>query len=317
MISSKRLGRREVLLGGLTALTTSVFGTADGGGTFHDENLILLLSDCHVSAGGGETAFPYRRLKRCVDAVLSMRPLPARAFVFGDMAGTVGPREDYEMSARQFSRLEQAGVAVSYMMGNHDRRAGFLSVHPECAAKSPVKGRLVQKIEMPACDFLFLDSLIGEDGSPKIVVDGAIDAEQSAWLEGEVAGMGKPIVVCAHHAPEELRFASGGTLESRLPHFPRVRGYIYGHVHRWSSKWCRRFDGNPQFMRSLSLPATGNWGDLGYALLRFEGKKARIHLFQDEYCYPKNIENGAPPSEWASIVEDNRNAVCTINLNKR
>ena len=306
------LGRREVLLGGLATLATCCWGA--GGGKAHDDDLILLLSDCHVAAGGGEAAFPYRRLKRCVDAALALDPLPTRAFVLGDIAGSVGPREDYEMSARQFVRLEEAGIAVSYAMGNHDRRAGFLAVHPECAAKSPIKGRLVRKIELPACDFLFLDSLIGEDGSPKIVVAGAIDAEQSAWLEREVSGVGKPVIVCAHHAPHELKFANGDTLERRLPYFPRVRGYIHGHVHRWSSKWCRRADENPRFMRVMSLPATGNWGDLGYALMRIEGMKVRVRLFQDDYRHSKPLKGGVPPPEWTSVVEDNRNAVCTFDL---
>jgi len=35
------------------------------------------------------------------------------------------------MSNLQFRRLEEAGIRVSYMMGNHDRRAGFLAVHPD------------------------------------------------------------------------------------------------------------------------------------------------------------------------------------------
>jgi len=304
--------RREFLVGGLatSAALTSV-GEVRGR---HDPDLILLLSDCHVAAGG-EDAFPYRRLRRCVDRALAMDPLPSRAFVFGDIAGTVGPKEDYEMSNRQFRRLEEAGIRVSYMMGNHDRRAGFLAVHPEAAALSPISGKLMQKISLPACDFLFLDSLIGPDGSDKIVVAGAIDAEQGEWLLRETAGeTGKSVIVCAHHSPEELKLPDKTSLAEQLPRQPRVRGYIYGHVHRWAHTWHRRFDGDPRFMRGLSLPATGNWGDLGYALLRFDGTKAEVRLFQDDYCYPRPVAPEKRPASWDLVVADNRQVVCTFDL---
>ena len=158
--------------GGVAAACGAVRGA---GRPMHDENLILLLADCHVAADADPRSFPYRRLERCVESALALNPLPARAFMFGDIAGTVGPRADYEMSAPLFRRLEDAGIAVSYMMGNHDRRAGFLEVHPECAAKSQVPKRLVT----PRCDFILLDSLIGEDGDSRIVVRGALDPAQA------------------------------------------------------------------------------------------------------------------------------------------
>jgi hypothetical protein len=280
-----------------------------------DDNLILLLADCHVAAGDGTKGFAYRRLQYCIDSALSLERIPRRAFVFGDIAGTVGPKEDYELSAIQFRRLEDAGVEVSYMMGNHDRRAGFLAVHPECAAKSPVPGRLVQIVETPACDFIILDSLIGEDGDKKIVVKGALDSVQAEWLEATVSKGDKPAIVCAHHACDELKTAKGKSLHKFLPYIPRVRGFIHGHIHRWYHEWLRRFDGDGRFMRRLSLPATGNWGDLGYCMLRFMPEKtAEVRLFQNDYCYPKPVSAEKRPRAWDMIVSDNRNLVCTFDL---
>jgi hypothetical protein len=301
----------------LAAMAAAAISTVAASGKKRelDDNLILLLADCHVAAGGGTGSFAYRRLQYCIDSALSLERIPRRAFVFGDIAGTVGPKEDYELSAIQFRRLEDAGVEVSYMMGNHDRRAGFLAVHPECAAKSPVPGRLVQVVETPACDFIILDSLIGEDGDEKIVVRGALDPVQAEWLEATVSKGDKPAIVCAHHACDELKTAKGKSLHKFLPYIPRVRGFIHGHIHRWYHEWQRRFDGDGRFMRRLSLPATGNWGDLGYCMLQFTPEKtAEVRLFQNDYCYPKPVSAEKRPRAWDMIVSDNHNLVCTFDL---
>ena len=311
--------RRGFLTGAtsLAAMAATATGAVAASGKKRelDDNLILLLSDCHVAAGGGTGSFAYRRLQYCIDSALGLEKIPHRALVFGDIAGTVGPKEDYELSAIQFRRLEDAGVEVSYMMGNHDRRAGFLAVHPECAAKSPLPGRLVQVVETPMCDFILLDSLIGEDGDDKIVVRGALDPVQTEWLEATVSKGDKPAIVCAHHDCEELLNSKGKPLEEFLPYIPRVRGFIHGHIHRWNHEWQRRFDGDGRFMRRLSLPATGNWGDLGYCLLRFTPEKtAEVRLFQNDYCYPKPVPAEKRPRSWDMIVFDNRNLVCTFDL---
>ena len=311
--------RRGFLTGAtsLAAMAATATGAVAASGKKRelDDNLILLLADCHVAAGGGTGSFAYRRLQYCIDCALALEKIPRRALVFGDIAGTVGPKEDYALSAPLFRRLEDAGVEVSYMMGNHDRRAGFLAVHPECAAKSPVLGRLVQVVETPMCDFILLDSLIGEDGDDKIVVRGALDPVQTEWLEATVSKGDKPAIVCAHHDCEELLNSKGKPLEEFLPYIPRVRGFIHGHIHRWNHEWQRRFDGDGRFMRRLSLPATGNWGDLGYCLLRFTPEKtAEVRLFQNDYCYPKPVPAEKRPRSWDMIVSDNRNLVCTFDL---
>lgn len=306
-----RMTRRSFIFG--SAAVAAAGAVSGAGRPTHDDNLILLIADCHVPAQGGD--FAYRRLEQCVERTLALNPLPRRALMFGDIAGTVGPRADYERSAPLFRRLEKAGIEVSYMMGNHDRRAGFLEVHPECAAKTKVLGRLVQVVETPLCDFILLDSLIGEDGDNKIVVRGALDHAQAEWLAAELANRTRPTIVCAHHVCEELKLNNGKSLSATLPYMPHVRGYINGHIHRWYSEWKRRFDGDPRFMRMLSLPATGNWGDLGYCLMRFtEQKTAEVRLFQDDYCYPRPVPAEKRPRSWDMLVSDNRGCICTFDL---
>ena len=188
-------------------------------------------------------------------------------------------------------------------------------MYPECAKKTLVPGRLVQKISMPQCDFILLDSLVGEDGDKKVHVGGALDAAQAEWLEAELAKGSRPTIVCSHHECKELRLNSGKTLAEVLPYMPHVRGYINGHIHRWYTEWRRRFDGDPRFMRVLSLPATGNWGDLGYSLMRFTPEKtAEVRLRQDDYCYPKPVDAAKRPRSWDLAVADNRGQMCTFDL---
>lgn len=305
--------RRGFIAGAAAAAICTAAGR--GAGRVRDDNLVLLLADCHVAAGGGTGSFAYRRLKHCIESALALDKIPRRALVFGDIAGTVGPKEDYATAARLFRLLEDAGVEVSYMMGNHDRRAGFLEVNPDCAGKTQIPNRLVQIVETPACDFILLDSLIGEDGDPKIVVRGALDAPQAEWLESVVKKGDKPAIVCAHHSCRELKINSGKRLSDFLPYIPRVRGFIHGHLHTWDNEWHRRFDGDGRFMRRLSLPATGNWGDLGYCMLRFTPEKtAEVRLFQNDYCYPKPVPAEKRPRCWDMIVSDNRNVMCTFDL---
>ena len=57
------------------------------------------------------------------------------------------------------------------IMGNHDRRDNFLQVWPEYAKTSPVKGRIVSKVEMPHVDLLMLDTLNGPSDGNEAMAD--------------------------------------------------------------------------------------------------------------------------------------------------
>ena len=64
-----------------------------------------------------------------------------------------------------------------------------------------------------------------------------------------------------------------------------------------------------------TVAVSGNWGDLGYCLMRFTPEKtAEVRLFQNDYCYPKPVSAEKRPRAWDMIVSDNRNLVCTFDL---
>ncbi|MBR4616927.1 MAG: hypothetical protein IKO55_15055, partial [Kiritimatiellae bacterium] len=88
-----------------------------------DENLSIIFSDAHVCGEKVRAAnFTPRRLKRFVDEVLAMRPLPRRVIHLGDLAYLHGHPDDYAVSQPMLKRLEVAGIELVFCMGNHDRR---------------------------------------------------------------------------------------------------------------------------------------------------------------------------------------------------
>ena len=125
-----------------------------------DDNLVAFLADIHAGADK-KCSVARRKFKETVDEILAMRPLPRNVLVFGDIAYRCGLGEDYDFSRPLFRKLEDAGIAVTIGMGNHDRRSEYAKRWPEAAAKSLVPGRYVHLVETPHVDFLMLDSLQG------------------------------------------------------------------------------------------------------------------------------------------------------------
>ena len=101
----------------------------------HDSNLVALLSDIHLldntvrwKNGPMQSSVV---LPQLVSEILALRPLPANAAVFGDYSASCGWEEDLRLAAAFLKPLADAGIALSFAMGNHDNRACFLRVFPE------------------------------------------------------------------------------------------------------------------------------------------------------------------------------------------
>ena len=108
-----------------------------------DPSKVVLLSDIHICGefkDGKPFKYPYNptSLNLRIEEILSMRPLPANVLIFGDVAWDYGLEEDYEYAAKLLKPLEEAGIAVTMTLGNHDRREPFFKVFPEYAQKTPV-----------------------------------------------------------------------------------------------------------------------------------------------------------------------------------
>ena len=309
------LSRRSFLGGiGAMAAVPCVFAKAKAS---RDPNLTVLLSDVHVNGVPGGPAYQLEKFEQMVDEILKLDPLPSRAIVFGDLAWLYGRKEDYQASLNGLKRLEAAGIPVTVGMGNHDRRSTFLEVHPSYVKRTKVPGRIVTVCDAGAVDFIMLDALQGTDDrglSDMGPGSGRLDDAQYEWLVEELRKRTKPVFVCSHF-PVSGVVCGKSSLKKLLVHSPCVAGYIHGHDHRWYVGM--KFDGwhNPTIKRSLCLPSTGHWGDIGYTLFRTSGDRAVATLVQHDFYFPRPPEKGAPANPlWDAIVKDNRNQTCTFTI---
>ncbi len=288
-----------------------------GGAAEHDPNLTVLMSDIHVNGQKEGTTYQRDKFAETVAEILRLDPLPARAVLFGDIAWLWGNKMDYECSAPYLKLLEDAGISVTIGMGNHDRRSAFLEVHPKYARSTKVPGRIVSVVDAGKVDMLMLDALQGtDDRGPKDMGPGhgALSTEQQDWVLDALPKWKKPVFVCSHFPVHELT-AGGKPLDRLLLASPNVAGYIHGHDHRWYTKHMRKNWVDTLLKRSLCLPSTGHWGDIGYALMRTDADKAVVTLRQRDFFYPRPEPMDPADRElWKIVVRENQGLSCSFLL---
>lgn len=319
------LSRRDFLesLTGLAAVGVGgCAGLPFAGRPRKDETLVALLSDCHVG-NWNSPRYQAEKLAGCIARVLSLDPLPAKMLLPGDLAYLWGRKEDYALFRTLIQPAVDAGIEVTMGMGNHDRRGNFLSFWPEYADRSPVKGRIVSKVQGVHFDYIMLDTLDEPTETDRWITPGTLDAEQRDWLQAECAASSRPLIVLAHHPAGELGDPGKGCSERSARIFGKILlgtkdaptkccGFIHGHDHRW---YVTRSLGHwdPQCVGlTAALPSTGHWGDIGYALLREYPDRAELTLRQDDYYMPKPLADGERNPSWQAIVRDNANRRCTF-----
>lgn len=279
-----------------------------------DPNLSVFLSDIHVSGKDvkGQPTYQNPLFAKVVEQVLAMNPRPKRALIFGDVALWNGLSADYEVSSPLIQRLRDAGIEVYLTTGNHDHREPLFRFHPRQKEITPVSGRFVSVVDVGTADFVLLDSLKENEkgaGSGN-AVDGALDAAQTDWLMSFAASANRPFFCGAHHPAHELSVGKKPLLAA-LGAFPLFAGYIHGHDHRWYKKWAKVAWSSPHVVRSVCLPSTGWWGDIGFATFRTDADGARLSLVQNDFFFPKPLaEDQRRPSEWNLILRENAGDSC-------
>lgn len=275
----------------------------------------VLLSDIHICgelANGTPKHYPYNPtcLKLRIAEILSMRRLPANVLIFGDVAWDYGLEEDYRYAAQLLQELEEAGIRVTYGMGNHDRRAPFFKVFPEYASTTKVAGRVVSVVEMPDVDVIMLDSL-AELPNLKLrqstTVSGEMSDDQIEWLHEFLKDRTRPVILGAHHPLGEMK-----NLEKLIAESPSVAGYVYGHTHIWNkSVRIIRPRKGIHMVPTVGLPATF-YGDIGFTVLRSTPKAATFEYSSKGFWWPQPMEN--PPKEWKRRTEDLAHEECKFIL---
>lgn len=301
---------RRVFLGGLMALgcqgmmlkaDASVlpdYASSEAGrrkkGRF-DENLIVFLSDMHIQPGGHTP----ERFRKVVNEILAMRPLPRNVIGLGDLAHLYGREEDYRLARELFAPLEEAGIVVTHAMGNHDRRENFAKVFPEKASATRCPGYVVSVVETPFADVIVLDSLQQGEDEKDCNRPGRFDDAQCEWLRQTLKHYNKPVFIAAHHPLKEVR------AEELLFEAPTCCGYIHGHDHRWRPEWVNRNWNSRQMLRTLCLPSTGFWGDIGYMCLQMSAEFATAYLaYRDFFFLNPLAPDEKKPLQWELMKED-------------
>ena len=314
-----------VALGGASVLTSNaaVLGSLEQlaeakpkvGKKGIDPSKVVLLSDIHICGefkDGKPFKYPYNptSLNLRIEEILSMRPLPANVLIFGDVAWDYGLEEDYTYAAKLLKPLEEAGIKVTMTLGNHDRRAPFFKVFPEYAENTPVPGRAVSVVKLPELDIILLDSLAELPSlkpKQKTTVGGEISDDQIEWLKKYLAGNDRPVILGAHHHPKEMKNIMTVMTES-----PSVVGFIHGHNHIWNKTLVFLRPKKPQHMMPVvGLPATF-YGDIGFAVMEIEPKKATVTYSSKGFWWPQPQEE--PREEWIQRQKDLENEKCTIVL---
>ena len=318
---------RRCFLTGAAAVTAGC-ATIKGAAASHDETLVALVSDVHVGGKSSDPPYQLRKFTRTVDEILAMRPLPANVVVFGDIAFLFGRKADYEKSAPQFQRLRDAGIGIVFGMGNHDHREAFFAQYPEEAKKSLVPGYAVFELKTPYVDLLMLDSLWEDRSKPETYnpVPGMFEKPVWEFLEKDLPARTRPVLLCSHHNHKELRYvpnpdpakeqtAKWTLLRSIVKDAPAVKGLIHGHNHRWHATFMNFGHSGPnanRVVRSICLPSTGHWGDIGFALLRTEPSRAVVELTEKEFYFPTPVAEEKKPPQWDATVADHQGLRCTF-----
>ena len=294
---------------------------ASVGSAVHDPDLTVFLSDIHLLDNkarwhNGPTQSSVV-LPQLVTEILAMRSLPANAVVLGDFSASSGWDEDMRLAAAVLKPLADAGIALSFTMGNHDNRASFLRTFPEYASRLLVPGRIVSKVSTPNADLILLDTLKTRPGKEwadpadaNNCVDGAIDDAQRAWLRDTLSAATRPTFVCAHHRAQEVRIVP------ELVKAPKVFGYIFGNEHIVAESFLHDGYSNSQTVQTATLPSGGYWGDIGYALFRTFPDRAELTFRQVDFYFNRRWQNVPKPKNWIERIKMHDGRMVTFCYDK-
>ena len=298
--------RRDFIAGvGAAALEGCVGAVADA--PEHDPNLVAFLSDIHLLDNtarwkNGPTQSSVV-LPQLVAEILALRPLPANAVVFGDFSASCGWVEDFRLAASFLKPLADAGIALSFAMGNHDNRTAFMKVFPDYKSRLLMPGRIVSKVSTPNADLILLDTLKSYDGEDWAEptnkgshVDGAVGPAQRAWLQETLAAATRPTFVGAHHNAREVGIVR------EIVTAPAVFGYIFGHEHAIAEGFLHDGYSNSQTVQTATLPSGGYWGDIGYALFRTFYDRAELTFRQADFYFNRRWADRPRPKNWQERV---------------
>ncbi len=229
------ISRRKFLAGTLAAGAGWLLGRTAPSAEQVEPNRWIFLADTHIWAQRDKEhrgVKPAANFALVRQAILRLPDKPAGVIIAGDLAYMDGQPGDYAVLSEELKPLQEAGLAIHLLLGNHDHRENFFAAFKERKGQSSVADRHAAVLETPAANMFLLDSLLRTNFTP-----GQLGQEQLKWLaEALDKRSDKPAVVVAHHYPEKV--VKSGLLDVKQLYeviVPRrhVKAFIFGHSHVW------------------------------------------------------------------------------------
>ena len=195
---------------------------------------LLVMTDLHLTPGAERIngLDPLERLRDGLDHAVRNHPDADHLILTGDLTH-YGDADSYGKLALV---LEDRPWPISFLIGNHDRRAAFLAAFPDCPTDP--NGFVQSAVDAGDVRLITLDS-VDEDG---IVAEhaGHLCAERLDWLAGQLQAAGdRPCVLFLHHPPfktgfkgmDDIRLMNDTAFLDVVQEGP-VAHIFAGHVHR-------------------------------------------------------------------------------------
>ncbi len=211
-----------------------------GGPATATPTFLVQLTDLHIREPG---RLAYRRVdtsacfRDAVASVLALRQKPHAAVISGDLTD-FGRDAEYASLRAQLQPLEDAGIRLLLMPGNHDERDALRRAFPshDYLAQSAHEPWVQYAVDIGPLRLLALDTVV------PLQSGGTLDASRLAWLERALdESRNRPVVIAMHHPPfqtlighmDAIGLAAGGPeLEALVARHPNVERVICGHLHR-------------------------------------------------------------------------------------
>ena len=191
---------------------------------------ILVMTDLHL-VRDNQTIIgldPLARLNAALDHAQAHQADAARLVLLGDLTHYGSSKEYAQLRAA----LADRPWSVSFLLGNHDRRAAFLAAFPE--VHPDADGFLQSVVDLGGLRLITLDTL--DEGGP-VRHAGYLCPARLAWLE-QALSTDQSCLVFLHHPPFETGFSGMDAIglrnagEVRALLKGRAAHVFAGHIHR-------------------------------------------------------------------------------------
>lgn len=241
--TTRRIGRRAFLEGGVLLLCSSLGLTARPAAAFPPDNepvmRLGLLTDLHYADRASNGTRHYRETPRKVAAAAEqLRQSPVElVFELGDLidsADTVEREQEYVQTMHQ--KLQELPGRKLYVLGNHcvsrlTKEEFLAAVQQESAHYS---------FDVEPFHFVVLDACFRNDGEPYgrenfVWTDANIPPQQLVWLQDDLARTQLPTLVFVHQrldVKDDYGIKNAPAVRDVLEKSRRVIAVIQGHNHK-------------------------------------------------------------------------------------